>query len=136
MGINLVKLLKVYLFLVAVHTFCVGVGLIVIPLENYGFFGFEGYQGNFFKIQAGVFHFMMCGAYIPAAINPIRNRLLIQFSIFAKLSATVFLLSYALFVNMIWMVLASGIFDFLMGLALIWFNGRIFQGNDAETSST
>ena len=133
MGINFIKLLKVYLFLVATHSFCVGVGLIAIPLEYYGFFGFEGYHGNFFKIQAGVFHFVVGGAYILAALNPAKNRSLILFSIFTKLTATGFLLSYAIFAEMIWMVLVSGIFDFLMGLILIWFNRKIFKGNDAET---
>ncbi|HEC42941.1 MAG TPA: hypothetical protein ENI20_08960 [Bacteroides sp.] len=127
MGLNLIKLLRVYLFLVAAHSFCVGVGLSALPIEYFGFFGFEGYQGDFFKIQAGVFHFVVCGAYIPAAINPAKNRSLILFSIFAKFTATVFLLLYALFAEMIWMVLASGIFDFLMGLILIWFYRKIFN---------
>ncbi|MFC2111973.1 hypothetical protein ACFLTA_01790 [Bacteroidota bacterium] len=130
MRINLIRLFKVYLFLVALHSFCVGMGLILIPLEYYGFFGFEGYQGDFFKIQAGVFHFVMCGAYIPAALDPVRSRKLISFSIFAKFCATVFLLSYSLFIDMIWMVFASGIFDFLMGLILIWFSRKISAKSD------
>ena len=125
MGTNLIRLLKVYLILVAAHSFCVGIGMIFIPLENYGFFGFEGYQGNFFKIQAGVFHLVLVGAYFRAAMNPVQNRLLIIFSIFAKYTATVFLLLYAIFIDMIWMVLASGIFDLIMGLILMWFVRKI-----------
>jgi hypothetical protein len=35
--------------------------------------------------------------------------------------ATLFLLIYAVFIDMVWMVLASGVFDFLMGVVLIWF---------------
>ena len=115
------KLLKVFLFLVAIHSFCVGVGLIAIPLENFDFFGFVGYRGIFFKIQGGVFHIVMCGAYIPAALDPIKNDSLIRFSVFAKFTATVFLLSYTFLAEMAWMVLVSGILDFVIGMILFWF---------------
>lgn len=113
--------MKIFLILVTMHSFCVGLGLILIPLDYYDMFGFSGYSGNFFKIQAGVFHIVMCGAYVSAARDPFGNRVMIQFSIFAKMIATVFLLSYALIIDLVWMVLASGIFDFLMGLVLIGF---------------
>ena len=125
MSFDNLKLLRIFLSLVALHTCCVGVGLIVIPLEYYDFFGFEGYQGIFFKVQAGVFHIVMCGAYIPAAIDPVGNRILIRFSIFAKFAATIFLFSYAFLVQMVWMVLVSGIADFLMGLILVWFYRKL-----------
>ena len=121
------KVFRIFLYLVAIHTFCVGIGLIFMPLDIYGFFGFEGYQGNFFKIQAGVFHLVMCGAYIPAAINPQGNRSLLLFAVFAKFTATVFLISYSLFRESIWMVLFSGIFDFLMGLVILWFYLRLIR---------
>jgi len=130
MSFNNLKLLRIFLSLVALHTFCVGVGLIVIPLEYYDLFGFEGYQGLFFKVQAGVFHLVMCGAYIPAAIDPAGNRILIRFSIFAKFTATVFLFSYAFLFEMIWMVLVSGIADFLMGLILVWFYRKLFVNTE------
>ena len=115
------KLMKIFLILVTIHSFCVGLGLMLIPLDYYDLFGFSGYSGNFFKIQAGVFHIVMCGAYIYAARDPFGNRIMIRFSIFAKMTATVFLLSYALFIDMVWMVLASGIFDFSMGMVLVGF---------------
>lgn len=115
------KLLKIYLILVAIHSFCVGLGLILIPLEFFDLFGFFEYSGNFFKIQAGVFHIVMCGAYVSAASDPVGNSVMIRFSIFAKMIATVFLISYAVIIDMAWIVLASGIFDFVMGLVLIWF---------------
>ena len=122
MKIRSLKVLKVFLILVTIHSFCVGLGLILIPLEYYDLFGFQAYSGNFFKIQAGVFHIVMCGAYVPAAINPVGNRIMVRYAIFAKMVATVFLVSYACFVDMVWMVLVSGIFDFLMGMVLVWFN--------------
>ena len=121
MKIFSLKLLKIFLILVAIHSFSVGLGLILIPLDYFDLFGFYGYSGNFFKIQAGVFHIVMCGAYVSAAQNPVRNRNMIRFAIFAKMMATVFLISYAAFIDMVWMVMASGLFDFVMGLVLIWF---------------
>ena len=115
------RLLRIFLILVSIHSLCVGVGLIAIPLEYFGFFGFESYQGIFFKIQGGVFHIVMCGAYIPAAMDPVRNITLVRFSIFAKFTATVFLLLYVFLAEMVWMVLVSGILDFIMGMILVWF---------------
>jgi hypothetical protein len=60
-----------------------------------------------------------------AALDPVRNRIMIHFAIFAKMMATVFLLSYAVFIDMVWMVMASGVFDFIMGGILIWFHRRL-----------
>lgn len=121
MKLRSLKVLKIFLILVAIHSFCVGLGLILIPLDYFDLFGFYEYSGNFFKIQAGVFHVVMCGAYVLAARDLVGNLIMIRFSIFAKMMATVFLISYAVFIDMVWMVLASGIFDFVMGLVLIWF---------------
>jgi hypothetical protein len=122
---NILKWLRIFLVLIAIHSFCVGLGLILIPLDLYEFFGFQGYAGNFFKIQAGVFHIVMCLAYSWAALDPVRNMSLIRFAIVAKMMATVFLISYAVFVEMIWTVMASGVGDFLMGLILVWFHRRL-----------
>lgn len=121
MNLRSLKLLKIFLILVAIHSFCVGLGLILIPLDYFDLFGFQEYSGNFFKIQAGVFHIVMSGAYVSAAYDPLGNRIMIRFAILAKMIAFVFLISYAVFIDMVWMVLASGIFDFIMGLVLIWF---------------
>lgn len=125
MSMQMDRLLRFFLYLVALHSFCVGLGLIIMPFEYFKFFGFEGYHGNFFRIQGGVFHIVMCGAYIPASINPVRNSALMRFSIFAKFTATVFLFSYCLFVEPVWMVLVSGGMDFLMGIMLVWFYRRL-----------
>lgn len=125
MGTQIIKLFRIFLILVAIHSFCVGLGLIVIPLKFFGFFGFEEYQGAFFKIQGGVFHLVMCGVYIPAALDPLKNRILVRFAIFAKFTATLFLLTYALLHEMVWMVLLSGIMDFVMGGLLLWFDRKV-----------
>ena len=113
--------LKVFLWLVALHSFCVGLGLMLVPLEYYDFFGFGEYQGNFFKIQAGVFHLVMVIAYAFAARDPVKYRVMILFSILAKFSATIFLIGYYIFGEAVWMVIVSGIADFLMGLILLAF---------------
>jgi hypothetical protein len=125
MRMDVKKLFRVFLYLVSIHSFCIGVGLIIIPLEHFGFFGLEGYEGIFFKIQGGVFHIVMCGVYIPAAMDPVQSRILVGVAIFAKFTATVFLLSYSIFVEMAWMVVVSGIMDFLIGVILVWFNSRL-----------
>ncbi len=115
------RYLKIFLWLVAIHSFCVGLGLILIPLEYYDLFGFGNYQGNFFKIQAGIFHLVLVIAYVFAALDPVKYRVMILFSILAKFIATFFLIGYSLFGEMVWMVLVSGIADFLMGLILLTF---------------
>jgi hypothetical protein len=116
-----VKYLRIFLWLVAIHSFCVGLGLMLIPLEYYDFFGFGNYQGSFFKIQAGIFHMVLVIAYVFAARDPVKYRVLILFSILAKFIATLFLIGYSFFAEMVWMVLVSGIADFLMGLILLAF---------------
>ena len=60
---RLIKLFRIYMWLVALHSFCVGLALILLPLEYFPLFGFRGYEGTFFKIQGGVFHMVMCGVW-------------------------------------------------------------------------
>ena len=126
------KLLKIFLLLITLHTFCVGLGLILIPLEYFELFGFENYRGGFFKVQAGVFHLVLCYAYVLAARDPAGNRVMVVFAIFAKFTATLFLFSYSLFIEMAWMVLVSGIADFLMGLILLVFYLNLNAGSVRE----
>ena len=119
------KYLKIFLWLVAIHSFCVGLGLMVIPLEHYDLFGFEDYQGDFFKIQAGLFHLVMVIAYVFAALDPVKYRVMILYSIIAKFAATLFLISYSIFGEPVWMVIVSGIADFIMGLILLAFYRKL-----------
>ncbi len=126
------KLLKIFLLLITLHTFCVGLGLILIPLEYFELFGFENYRGGFFKVQAGVFHLVLCVAYVLAARDPVRNKHMVVFAIFAKFIATLFLFSYSIFIKMAWMVLVSGIADFLMGLILLGFYLSLMAGSARE----
>jgi len=83
-------------------------------------FGFENIAGKFFPTQGGVFHLVMSIAYVWAAMDVEKYQILILFSIAAKFIATVFLLSYFFFMENIWMILLSGIGDFLMGILILF----------------
>ncbi|MFA8436158.1 MAG: hypothetical protein ACEPOZ_16695 [Marinifilaceae bacterium] len=117
---NFEKLLKVLLYLVGLHSFLVGIGLIVLPVSSMSQFGFEVMGGKFFSAQGGVFHLVMSLAYVWAAMNVQKYQILILFSIAAKFIATVFLFSYFFLMEYIWMVLLSGIGDFLMGILMLF----------------
>lgn len=115
-------LLTVLLYLIALHSFCVGLALIIIPIPSLDFFGFTGYSGSFFKAQGGVFHIVMSVIYVIAARDIDRYPILIYLTLTAKFIATIFLLGYYFIFEHVWMVLASGIGDLLMGLCvlLLW----------------
>jgi hypothetical protein len=118
------KLLNVFLVLMSLHSFLVGLGLILMSKSQLAFFGFA-ISENFFPDQGGVFHIVMSIAYILPVINYQTYRSFISYSILVKFIATVFLFSYFFFMDGLLMVLFSGIFDFLMGLFLLllyrWF---------------
>jgi hypothetical protein len=123
MGMKMLKLnyeksLKLILWLIALHSFCFGIALIVLPISVIEFFGFRLIE-KFFAIQGGVFHIVVSLAYIMAAMD-LRNALkLIILSCTAKFMATIFLLTWFFFGSHIFMVIFSGIADFLMGIAIL-----------------
>jgi hypothetical protein len=103
--------LSVVLWLMAVHSFLVGTGLILQVPKVMEFFGFYPVHQHFFPAQGGIFHVAMAFGYVLAARDSVRYRGLILFSIFVKALATFFLLSYYVFVDGIMMILISGITD-------------------------
>ena len=111
--------LSILLYLIALHSFIVGAVLVVIPFETLEYFGYHNYQGTFFKVQGGVFHLVMSLVYFLAARDLNRIRILIYLTIISKFIATVFLFSYYLFIDRIWMVAASGAGDLLMGILVL-----------------
>lgn len=113
------KYLSLFLWLVALHSFLVGVGLIVFPPSLMDFFGYGTCTERFFPSQGGVFHIAMAVGYAMAAYNLKRYECLIIFSIVVKFLATAFLFIYFIFVSSIWLVILSGISDFLMGLIIL-----------------
>jgi len=117
-NISASRILKIYLVLVALHSFCVGLGLIFLPASQMANMGFIISQ-NFFRDQGGVFHIIMSIAYILPVIDVKKYYPFIFFTIIVKFIATIFLFIYYLFIDPILMVLISGVFDFLIGFVLL-----------------
>ena len=111
--------LTLLLWFAAIHSFLVGLGLVLLPASAMSFFGLIPYVERFFPVQGGVFHIVMSVAYTLAAIRTDRFLQLIVFAIVAKLMAAVFLFTYYIAIDGIWVILLSGAGDGLMGLALL-----------------
>jgi hypothetical protein len=111
-------LLKWILWLIAIHSICFGIALVVLPISVIEFFGFSLTE-KFFADQGGVFHLVVAVAYIWAALDLENAFKMIVISCTAKFVATIFLISYFFFGSPIFMVIFSGIADFLMGLAIL-----------------
>jgi len=108
-----------FLWLVSIHSFFTGIGLIFLPAGLFEKLGYNMISERFFAVQGGVFHIVMSVGYLMAAIGREKYEGLVYLSITAKLFATIFLLTYSFFVKWIWVVFGSGIFDFLMGLIIL-----------------
>ena len=115
------KILSLFLWLVAIHSFLVGIGLIFLPSSAFEFLGFNPTFDRFFSTQGGVFHIAMAVCYAMAAVDLIKYKQLIIFSIIVKFIATVFLLSYYLIINSQSLIILSAVSDFLMGIVLLYF---------------
>ncbi|HPO54468.1 MAG: hypothetical protein RBR95_02530 [Ignavibacteriaceae bacterium] len=113
------KYLKLLLYLVALHSFLVGLGLIIMPSAFIESLGYYPCGERFFRAQGGVFHIAMAVGYAMAGFNSRRFQCLVIFSIIVKIVATLFLFSYFVFVNQLLILLLSLISDFLMGV-FIW----------------
>lgn len=114
------KLLSVFLWLVALHSFLVGIGLIFLPTSAFEYLGFDPTFDRFFSTQGGVFHIAMAVCYAMAASDLIKYKQLIIFSIIVKFIATVFLFSYYLLISSQWMIIFSCVTDFIIGLLLLY----------------
>jgi hypothetical protein len=119
MKLNYSKILKLALVLFSIHSFMIGIGLVVLPEYLMGIFGFIVGTELFFPMQGGVFHIIMAVCYYIASKDIERHKSLVLFSIIVKFSATVFLLSYYLFINSLFMVFISGFVDLFMAIVLM-----------------
>ena len=106
------------LWIMAIHSFGVALGLMFLPTKFLPFFGFYGYSGRFFQIQSGIFHIVMAAAYLMAAYQMESPPGLVRFSIYAKTIAFAFLITIYLFYSAGWMILLSALVDGLMALIL------------------
>ena len=123
------KLLPVFLWLVSLHSFFVGIGLIFLPASAFEFLGFAPTFERFFSTQGGVFHFAMSVAYAMAAYDLIKNQQLIVFSITVKFLATVFLIIYFVFISHQWLIIFSAVTDMLMGMVILFLYKKLETEN-------
>ena len=112
------RYLIIFLWLISIHSICVGIALITFPAHLISQFGIE-ICNKFFPTQSGVLHIIMGIIYVLAIKNIGKHDLLIVFSVFVKFIATIFLASYYIFMDQALVILLSGIGDFLMGLVLM-----------------
>ncbi|MGD0711247.1 MAG: hypothetical protein ABR968_08680 [Bacteroidales bacterium] len=131
------KYFSLFLYALTIHSFIVGMCLILIPSQQIQLFGFNPQQEYFFRAQGGVFHIIMSLLYITAAKNPLKFTELVKIIIAVKLLAMVFLTGYFFFINNIITVLLSGIADGAMGIGVLVFfimqtgNRKIFSYRSA-----
>jgi hypothetical protein len=126
-----VSLFRLLLQLIAVHSFFVGLALIVLPFGALSWFGFTVDPYRFFSTQGGVFHVVMSIAYLLAARNPLREKSLILFIILAKWIAFFFLAFYFLFSEMVPVIAVSAVSDGLMGLLVMMFFLELYTVEEA-----
>ena len=133
---RMLRFLILFLWLVALHSFIVGLFLILFPPGLLNRFGFAVTE-KFFPTQAGVFHLVMAAIYV-FAIRRIKVCVdLVQLSILIKFLAAIFLFSYYFFISGIGMVILSGAGDLLMGVVLLILFTRsgLSQNNNAGINS-
>lgn len=109
-------LLILVMWIIAFHSLCVGVGLIIAPSELLEYLGYSMCTERFFPTQGGVFHIIMTIGYIMGAIKYPESYDLIIFTIVVKFSATVFLIIYFIAIKQTLLILFSGMTDGLMGI--------------------
>jgi hypothetical protein len=127
-------LLKWALWLIAIHSICFGISLVIMPVPVIEFFGFRLIE-KFFADQGGVFHLIVAVAYVWAALDLENSFKLIVLAVVTKFTAAIFLVCYFLFIGPIIMVLFSGIIDFLMGLAVLLLYLRYRQQENLQVSA-
>jgi len=124
--------LQLLMAAIALHSLGVGIGLVLHPAAILAAAGYEPVTEPFFPTQAGVFHFVVVVGYVLAAWNPDRNAVLIRYAVIIKAMATVFLVLYWILRPGLWAVLASGVVDGLMGVAIWWAYARWRRSASSE----
>ena len=130
MPIKKTKILKWFLFLVALHSFIVGIGLICITNQLRILLGFSPSMEQFFQTQGGIFHIVMAIAYTMGGYNQQKYYSLITFAIIVKLCASVFLFTYYTLINSSLLILLSGVTDFIILIVLIVLTQKIKKGHN------
>jgi hypothetical protein len=101
--------------LIALHTYGIGMGLLVVPEWALRFGGWDTIPPLFFPRQAGVFHLVVGTGYLVEYVRWHSVSLLLT----AKACAFVFLMGATFLTAVPWFVTFAGIVDGLMGLAAL-----------------
>ena len=99
--------------LIALHSFVVGLMLLLAPVWSAQFAGWKATGPEFFLRQAGVFHLILAVGYVVEHFRAGGVILLVT----AKTTAFVFLLVSAISPEVPWAIPFSGATDGMMGLA-------------------
>lgn len=115
------KHLKLFIILIALHTFAIGLVLTFMPVEYFEFFGYKRINETFFPIQAGAFHIILSVGYILSLREKCKERYFLQYIILIKFFAFMFLMLYVLLVVPVLIVIISAFVDLAMGILLLIF---------------
>ena len=125
-------ILRWMLLAAAAHSFATGVGLLLQPEGLLVWCGWNSPGEPFFPAQGGVFHVLMAGLYVHAARSAARRWMLLSFVTAVKVTATLFLTIYVLFVRAVWMVALSAVVDgaFALAFLALWLGWPREAGGD------
>jgi Na+-driven multidrug efflux pump len=118
MNLKVEKVISVFLWLVALHSFIVGIGLIFLPSSVFEFLGFNPSFDRFFSTQGGVFHIIMSICYAMGASDIKKYLALIVFSFIVKFIAAIFLLLYFIIISSQLLIILSCLSDLVMGIII------------------
>lgn len=103
---------KILIYLIALHSFIVGIMLMFFAEWAVAFAGWDGAEPIFFIWQAGAFHFVLAAGYL---VEYSKHRT-VSMLLIAKTSAFVFLIGGSLLAATPWSVWFSGFADGAMAL--------------------
>jgi hypothetical protein len=126
---------RAVLYGIAAHSMLTGVGLILQPDWLIAFGGWPPVSDPFFPAQGGVFHVLMAMVYATAARRVDSRPFLLPLIIFVKSMAAVFLVGYYYFVDDVWLVLFSGIFDGGMAVLVLFVQQGWWPGSVRSTDA-
>jgi hypothetical protein len=119
----IVKLDRLVIILVALHSFGFGIALLWAPAWGFKFGGWDEVSPLFFARQSGIFHIVVATGYL---IEYYRyNGILLLLT--AKGLATVFLLASALTGEHAWVVPFSGVADAMMGIVVFLIHRHVVK---------